>query len=142
MDTRLSITGLLVVLLAVWRITHLLWGEDGPGDVFVRLRKLAGESLFGKLLDCFYCLSLWIALPFAWFAGRSWQERLVLWFGFSGGAILLERATAPNPHPPVAQWSETPLDSHAADSPTQSHTDPDSHGSHSQQEEHPNVMLR
>jgi len=39
--------------------------EDGPGDLLARLRGLAGESLWGKMLDCFYCLSLWVALPFA-----------------------------------------------------------------------------
>jgi hypothetical protein len=131
-DTRLSITGLLIVLLAVWRITHLLWGEDGPGDIFVRLRKFAGKSFLGRLLDCFYCLSLWIALPLAWGMGRSWLERFELWFSFSGGAILLERATANDQRPPAAQWSETPT----ASRPT------DSAQANSAQEEHPNVVLR
>jgi hypothetical protein len=126
-DTRLSITGLALVLLAVWRITHLLWGEDGPGDIFVRLRKLAGESFFGQLLDCFYCLSLWIALPFAWLIGVGWLQQLVFWFAFSGGAILLERATAGKSHPPAAEWTETP-----SDSPPESST----------KEDHSNVMLR
>lgn len=123
MDTRLSITGVVLVLLAVWRITHLLWREDGPADVFLLLRKLAGESLFGRLLDCFYCLSLWIALPFAWFAGAGWPQRFIFWFAFSGGAILLERLTADKTPPPAAQWSETVIDSH----PTASHKEDDSH---------------
>jgi hypothetical protein len=109
-DTRFSITGLLLVLLAVWRITHLLWGEDGPGDIFVRLRKFAGKSFFGHLLDCFYCLSLWIALPFAWFMGTGWLQRVVYWFAFSGGAILLDRFTA-DKSPPPAEWTETSSDS-------------------------------
>jgi len=120
MATRLSATDLLVVCLAVWRMTHLLWGEDGPGDVLVRFRKLAGEGSFGRLLDCFYCLSLWMSLPFAWAMGSSWLERAVLWFSFSGGAILLERAT--NRPAPTAQWHETPTNS--------------------PEEEHPNVLLR
>jgi hypothetical protein len=135
MAIRLSATAFLIGCLAVWRITHLLWGEDGPGDIFVRLRKLAGESLFGRLLDCFYCLSLWIALPFAWALGVSWPERALLWLAFSGGAILLERATARHfPHsssqsadaPPSAIWQETPRED----------------STNSPQEEHSNVLLR
>ena len=107
LDRRLSLTGLLIVLFAIWRITHLLWGEDGPGDVFARLRKLAGNGFFAHLLDCFYCLSLWVALPLAWAIGRDWLERLVLWFGLSGGAILLERVTEHNSRPAVPQWIES-----------------------------------
>jgi len=114
LTTGMSVTGLLVVLLAVWRITHLLWGEDGPFDLLLRLRKLAGQTFFGHLLDCFYCLSLWVAIPFAWLIGNTWPERLVLWFGISGGAILLERATAEK-SPPPAQWSESPANSYSAD---------------------------
>jgi hypothetical protein len=48
---------LLLGILAVWRITHLLNAEDGPWEVVVRLRRIAGEGFWGQLLDCFYCLS-------------------------------------------------------------------------------------
>ena len=107
MNFRLSPTELLIAVLAVWRITHLLWGEDGPFELLLRLRKLAGRGFFGELLDCFYCLSLWIAIPFAWVMGNNWLERLVLWLSFSGGAILLERTTVART-PPAPEWSETP----------------------------------
>jgi hypothetical protein len=79
--------------LCVWRVTHLFQAEDGPGDVFVKLRQLAGVGFFGKLLDCFYCLSVWIAVPFALMIGSNWKEWLYLWLALSSGAILLERAT-------------------------------------------------
>lgn len=85
---------LLPGVLAVWRITHLLQAEDGPWDVVVRLRARAGDGFWGALMDCFYCLSLWIALPFALLLGASWIEQALLWPALSGGAILLERATA------------------------------------------------
>lgn len=84
---------LILGILSVWRITHLLQAEDGPGDLLVHLRRRAGEGFWGSLLDCFYCLSVWIAGPFALLIGESWREQLILWPAFSAGAILLERLT-------------------------------------------------
>ncbi len=86
--------GLTLGILSVWRVTHLLYGEDGPADVFVRLRRLAGRSFLGQLLDCFYCLSVWIALPFGLWLGQGWQERVLLVAALSAGAIVLERLTS------------------------------------------------
>ncbi|HEV2500934.1 MAG TPA: hypothetical protein VGY31_15295 [Terriglobia bacterium] len=77
--------------LGVWRLTHLLNAEDGPGDVLVRIRHWAGYGFWGSLLDCFYCLSLWISAPFAYMLGAGWKEKLLLWPALSGAAILLER---------------------------------------------------
>jgi hypothetical protein len=78
-------------VLAVWRITHLLQAEDGPWNIVVRFRSLFGNGQIGTLLDCFYCLSLWISIPFALWLGESWEERTLLWLGFSAGAIFVER---------------------------------------------------
>lgn len=85
---------LILGALAVWRITHLLNAEDGPLDVLVRLRQFAGDGLWGDLLDCFYCLSLWIAVPFAWWLGDIWKERLLLWPALSAASIAIERLTS------------------------------------------------
>ena len=79
---------------AVWRVTHLVHAEDGPWDVLVRLRKLAGNGAFGKMLDCFYCSSVWVALPIAAALGVTWKERILMWPALSGAAILLERLAA------------------------------------------------
>ena len=84
---------LTIGILATWRVTHLFYAEDGPGDIFVRLRRAVGEGFWGSLLDCFYCLSLWVALPLAYCTGNSWKHRLLLWPALSAGAILLERLT-------------------------------------------------
>jgi hypothetical protein len=95
-----------VGVLAVWRITYLLYGEDGPWNILVKLRQRAGNSVFGQLLDCFYCLSIWTALPVAIAIGKGWHERLLLLPALSAGAILLERSTASKADAPALQYFE------------------------------------
>jgi hypothetical protein len=82
---------LVLAILCTQRIAHLLSAEDGPWDASVRLRQAAGNSFWGELLDCFSCLSLWVAAPVAAFTGESWKERILLWPALSAGAILLEQ---------------------------------------------------
>jgi hypothetical protein len=96
---------LILGVLGVWRLTHLLQAEDGPFGLVLRLRRFTGDSFWGQLLDCFYCLSLWIAVPFAVSLGTGWRERLLLWPALSAAAILLERTTAGA----VAGYSEDSL---------------------------------
>ncbi|MGA7239783.1 MAG: DUF1360 domain-containing protein [Bryobacteraceae bacterium] len=101
---------LLLGVLCVWRITHLIQAEDGPWDAIVSIRRAAGDSFVGRLMDCFYCLSLWVSLPVAWAIGRTTAERLLMWVAFSGGAILAERcasrAVAEPPSATRAQYQE------------------------------------
>jgi hypothetical protein len=94
-------------ILGVWRITHLLQAEDGPWDLVARFRLWLGHGFWGRLLDCFYCLSIWIALPIAAGVGESAGERLLLWPALSGGAALLERATQRIP-PPARFYEDDP----------------------------------
>lgn len=97
---------LLLGVLGVFRVSHLLYGEDGPWDAFVKLRQLAGEGFWGGLLDCFYCLSVWIAAPFAYLLGQGWEERLLLWPALSAGAIVIERLTSERPAAPAVNLEE------------------------------------
>jgi hypothetical protein len=83
---------LVLAVLATWRITHLLANEDGPWDLVVRLRARLGRSFAGRLMDCFYCLSVWVAAPLAIFVTRKPVDWLVTWLALSGAACLLERA--------------------------------------------------
>lgn len=82
---------------SVWRITHLLHAEDGPWAILARFRRRLGNGFFGQLTDCFYCLSLWVALPVAAWLAHSWQHGVLLWLALSAVAILLERCTGPRP---------------------------------------------
>jgi hypothetical protein len=91
---RVDFYELVIGVLVVWRITHLLFAEDGPWDMVIRLRRQAGAGFWGTLLDCFNCLSLWIAAPFTLLLGAGWTGRLLLWPALSAGAILLQRLTS------------------------------------------------
>jgi hypothetical protein len=82
---------LVLGALATWRLTHLLALEDGPGDVFVLLRTRLGNSFFGKLMDCFQCLSIWVAAPLALLVSGEPLNWLLAWLALSGAACLLER---------------------------------------------------
>lgn len=84
---------LVLGILATWRMTHLLKAEDGPYDSVVRLRLAVGNGFWGSMLDCFYCLSVWIAAPFALLLSGTGKECFLLWLSLSAGAILLERTT-------------------------------------------------
>jgi hypothetical protein len=83
----------LLGVLAVWRVTLLFNAEDGPWDIMVRFRRFVGNRFWGKLLDCFSCLTVWVAAPAAWLLGAGWKERVFLWLALSAGAILIERLT-------------------------------------------------
>lgn len=70
---------LVIFGLATWRVSSLIVDEDGPFDIFLRIRKLAGivhdengkplmipERFFSKLLSCVWCASVWVG--FFWTA--------------------------------------------------------------------------
>jgi hypothetical protein len=87
----------VAAILATWRLTHLVVAEDGPWDLVARLRRIAGSGFLGRMMDCFYCLSMWVALPIALWLGDDWIARAVAWPALSGGAILLERVAPARP---------------------------------------------
>jgi hypothetical protein len=94
--------------LATWRVTHLLHAEDGPWRVIARFRSVISRSnMLKQLVECFYCLSIWIAAPIAYALGKSWAERTLLVPALSAAAILLERVTQP-PMPAFVEDPEEP----------------------------------
>ena len=118
MDAYLST---ILGALATWRATHLLHAESGPGRVFERLRAAAGDGLAGQALECFYCLSLWVAAPLALLLSGDWLERLLLWLGLSAAAIGLERINGRWTVPAVASYFEDPPLEEASDTVPHAH---------------------
>jgi hypothetical protein len=82
----------VVAVFAAWRVAHLLAFEDGPFDSIVRLRTAAGR--FGAVLDCFYCLSLWVAAPLGAWVTTSPLAWLCVALAISGGACVLHRLSS------------------------------------------------
>jgi hypothetical protein len=81
----------ILAALVTWRVTHLLANEDGPADVIARLRGRLGSGRLGNLMDCFYCVSLWVAVPAALLVSREPATWAISWLALSGAACLLER---------------------------------------------------
>ncbi len=96
---------LLCAVLATWRLAHLLAHEDGPFDVIFKLRRRAGNGVFGQWMDCPYCSSFWIALPFAFWPQLDWASRLVFWLAISGGACVLQRYAPAQAAPTLGEKS-------------------------------------
>lgn len=64
----------VVAALAVYRLSIMIATEYGPFDVFERVRNwLPKTSMFGKLLRCPFCVSMWLG-----FVGSA----LLPWWGF------------------------------------------------------------
>jgi hypothetical protein len=98
----------VVAALATWRLTHLLAFEDGPFALVARVRAAAGRA--GRLFDCFYCLSVWIAAPLALFVTKTPVVWLCVWPALSGVACIVHRATsAPVVMQPVPEGDQDAL---------------------------------
>src|SRR5262249_17443397 len=108
LDKCMKFYYLTLGIVATWRVTYFFQAEDGPWDIVVRLRRFVGNGFWGTLLDCFYCLSVWIAAPFACWLGKTWGERFLLWLSFSGGASIIQRITNRHAEAPPALFVEEP----------------------------------
>ena len=101
----MTLTYFLIYSLATWRIASLLVQEDGPGNVFRRLREAAGiehddngdvylvpDTFFAGVLSCIWCCSIWVAAGWtgAWLFIPEISVWLALPFGLSAGAIILD----------------------------------------------------
>ena len=96
---------LTLSVLATWRVSHLIAYEDGPFDAIVRLRARAGDGVVGKLMDCPYCLSLWIAAPLALLLAGEPVAWGIAWLAISGGSSLLEKLS----HRPKGNYDDVML---------------------------------
>jgi hypothetical protein len=102
-DTATAWFPFILAVLATWRLSHLLASEDGPGDVVFHLRRYLASSFLGRLMDCFGCVSIWVAAPLALFVTTRPVAFLFVWLALSGGAMLLQGL---RPEPVIVQEGE------------------------------------
>lgn len=87
--------------LAGWRLASLLVIEDGPFDIFDRLRRAAGvpdgvgeiEGLLPGILTCVWCASVWTAsaMWLAWHVHPAIPGVVAAW----AIAVVAERQARP-----------------------------------------------
>lgn len=96
---------IILATLAVYRLAYMVSREDGPADVFTRLRTAAGRlpdrvegnrrtpHWIARGLSCPLCISWWLALPaaivVALVAGLPVLAVFGLWPGIAGAVLFL-----------------------------------------------------
>jgi len=96
----------VVACLATWRVSSLLVREEGPYALLARVRRSLGTTAIGRALECFYCTSLWVAAPIAWWLTGPTRAWAIVWLAVSGAAILAERATTHEVAPHAMELDE------------------------------------
>jgi Protein of unknown function (DUF1360) len=81
---------LLLTILAVWRLTALIAYESGPFGMFSAWRRGFVRVGLGRLVGCFYCLSVWTSCLSLLVFPISFSTPLVI-LGVAGGVALIER---------------------------------------------------
>lgn len=92
---------ILVLVFATWRVSSLLVNEDGPGNVFDKLRywtgvrdneysQPEGTNVLSHALTCVWCVSIWIGLFWTVLYSLTGIMWPALPFALSAGAILVE----------------------------------------------------
>lgn len=97
-----TILDLIELGLAVWRVSYMLVHEEGPNDVFIKLREASGVQYDDKTgetvswndwtpLICIWCTSLYVAVILSWA-----PKRLITMFATSGIAVIVDKLVSKN----------------------------------------------
>ncbi len=79
----------ILYILAVWRLTNLIYAESGPFDLFEHFRRLLCRwDMPKKMLGCPLCVSVWCSgcLGLLYLSGWHWPAMVL---GWSGAVCLL-----------------------------------------------------
>jgi len=92
----------VLAALSCYRLAQLVTLDDGPGDVFLRLRERAGvyqygddgrpATSLGRFLACPFCIGLWLALPCAVLAiwPSAVSDAILAVFGIAGAQAAIQ----------------------------------------------------
>lgn len=86
--------------LALWFLAAALCYWDGPADLLLKLRQIAGTeytdengkaiNFVGQQLQSFWCCVFWLSFPVTLILFLQWY--LLIPFAITGGALLLSRS--------------------------------------------------
>ena len=78
----------LILALATWRFSAMLSYEEGPWQIFERIRARYQWEIF----ECVWCLSIWVAVAL-WIIYNFWPGVVIVLvpFALSAGAIIVEK---------------------------------------------------
>ena len=65
-------------------------GIDEDGEFVVATTEVWWRRLFGGILSCLYCISVWISFALCLLVVREFPEFLLWWFAVSAGAIFID----------------------------------------------------
>jgi len=93
----------VILALATWRLASLFSQEEGPFDIFAKVRHFVGVrhddhgipyglNTLSKGMLCVWCISMWFAVLWA-VLYYLWRDSvwIALPFALSAGAIMVER---------------------------------------------------
>ena len=96
MDAYSGLPRVVFGAFAIYRIVGLLVFDDGPWDIFERIRKLFGvytygpngkqTTMLGKLLSCAHCTGIWVTIAFFFviFNPTIAGDLIIAFFGLAG----------------------------------------------------------
>jgi len=85
---------LLMASFATYRVARMLAQEDGPFDVFARVRGRVNQRTWvGRGIACVWCLSFWVALVvacgLAWQGHLAWRDVWLVWLAIAGASAAI-----------------------------------------------------
>lgn len=85
--------------LATYYLALSVTSQEGPFQLFERVRERLSEGWIGRGMRCIICVSCYTALVIALMivlSGRAgWYDIPVLWFGLAGGSVLIDKFWKP-----------------------------------------------
>jgi hypothetical protein len=85
---------LILLALAVYRVSHMITREDGPFDLFSTWRDYVGQANWiGRGLHCILCVSYWLSTAaFFWtFETVGILAALIYWHAVAGCVLILQK---------------------------------------------------
>lgn len=84
---------IILAILASYRVARMLALEDGPFDLFTKIRNAVDPNQLtwlGRGLNCPLCLGFWISFVIALLVPcATWQGFVLNWLGIAGGMTVV-----------------------------------------------------